>query len=294
MKGALTLVLAAIAALGGTLAGEWLSRTSAAHRLAGRVFHHRELIAMVDHRGIFDGADIAAEVLRLSAAKAHLDEGELRRTMFALRAQFGNESHFSAALRADGIWRWQLRRVAADALRGTDWIVARTVTRVSREEAQRYFEEHHANFMQPARVRARHLFLAAPTGSESLEEKRAAMQEIMTRLQAGEDFASLVGQVSEDEATKSRGGDLGFLAGDRVPEEFWGAIENLPVNAPPTLVQSHLGFHAVQVLDGRAPRAISFEEARPEIENHLAACKRLRAVEKLREQLARQALVVNR
>jgi parvulin-like peptidyl-prolyl isomerase len=165
---------------------------------------------------------------------------------------------------------------------------------VTRDEAQRYFDEHRPEFTQPLRLRARHIFLAAPAGSEKVETQRAAMEQIVARLQRGEDFASLAAAVSEDEASKSRGGDLGFVASNRVPAEFWSAIETLPVNGPVALVQSHLGFHAVQVLEARPPRLMSLEEARPEIEEAVAGEKRQAAVNRVREQLARQAVLGSR
>src|SRR5207244_11524112 len=122
-------------------------------------------------------------------------------------------------------------------------------------------------FSQPKRIRARHIFLAAPEGSaaELMEAKRRAMQDIVTRLDHGEDFAELAAAVSEDEATKTRGGDLGFFAADRVPAEFYAAAEKLPFNTPPRFVQSHLGFHALQVTDMHPARPLTLAEATPEI-----------------------------
>lgn len=251
---------------------------------------------MIGHRGIFERDSVPDEVLRVSAAKTRIDEGVVDRGVFALRGQFGDERTFIAALHKDGIWRWQLRGMVSDAVRDTEWINKRIAeeTKVSRDEARHYFDEHQADFALPLRLRPRHIFLAAPLGSEKVEVQRAAMEEIVARLQNGEDFASLAAVVSEDEASKSRGGDLGFLAANRVPAEFWSAIENLPVNGPVTFVQSHLGFHAVQILDARAARMMSFDEARAETEQILAGEKRRLAVGRIREQLAQQAILVSR
>ncbi len=296
MKRAVTLALAVIALLAGALTGEFLSRMPAFHRLLGRIFGRGELVAMVDHRGVFDSGLIADEVLRGSAAHAPMNERELNRAMFALRGQFGDDRNFAAALRNQGIWKWQMRRMVADVLRGEEWIENRLARQTSfrDDEARRYFEEHQADFAQPLRIRSRHIFLAAPQSSENTETKRAAMEEIIARLNRGEDFAALAAVVSQDEATKSRGGDLGFLAANRVPAEFWSAIEMLRVNAPAALVQSHLGFHAVQVLEVRPPHPMTFEEAQPEIEQVLARNDRREAVQVIREELARQAVLVSR
>jgi parvulin-like peptidyl-prolyl isomerase len=65
------------------------------------------------------------------------------------------------------------------------------------------------------------------------------------------------------------------------------------VNGPVARVQSHLGFHAVQILEGRPARTMTFEEARPEIQQILAGEKRRAAVAQLRSQLAQQAMLVS-
>jgi foldase protein PrsA len=291
----LTVVLAVVALTTGALAGEYLSKTARVHKFAGWIFRRGDLIAMFHYRGIFDRELIADEVLQVSAAHERVTKDELERALFALRGQFDGERKFAAALRANGIWRWQVREMIGDVFRGKEWLEEGIAPQihVSGDEAHEYFDQHQSDFIQPARLRARHIFLAAPEGSDVIESKRVAMQEIMARLQQGEDFALLAAELSQDEATKSHGGDLGFFASDRVPPEFWSATENLPVNGPVTLVQSHLGFHAVQVVDMRPPRTMTFEEVRPEIEQLLADGKRIGVVAKMRAQLAREALLVS-
>jgi hypothetical protein len=292
MSRIVTMVIALVA---GVLTGELLSRKAETHKLAGRIFGRGDLVAMFHHRGIFDREMIADEVLHVSARPERVNNTELKRAMFALRGQFGDDRHVATALRAKGMWRWQLREMVADSFRGQEWIEKKIASQiyVSSDEARRYFDQHQPDFAQPLRLRPRHIFLAAPQGSDVIETKRAAMEEIMARLEAGEDFASLATELSEDEATKSRGGDLGFLARDRMPLEFWSAIENLPVNGPVARVQSHLGFHAVQMLEGRPARTMTFEEARPEIQQILAGEKRRAAVAQLPSQLAQQAMLVS-
>jgi PPIC-type PPIASE domain len=294
MRGGLTTALALLALGAGALAGEFLSRTPAVHRLAGRAFGRGELVAMVDRRGIFDRDSIADEVLRVSARATPVNKAVLEKAIFALHGEFDGDGKFVATLRANGIWPRQLCGLLTGVLRGDSWLEQKIAPEigVTTEETQHFFEQH--DFLQPLRLRARHIFLAAPQGSDVIETKRVAMQGIISRLQNGEDFASLAATLSEDEASKSHGGDLGFLASNRVPPEFWNGIENLPVNGPATLVQSHLGFHAVQILDVRSARAMTFEEARPEIAQQLAAEKRLAAVGQKHDQLAREAILVKR
>ena len=59
---------------------------------------------------------------------------------------------------------------------------------------------------------------------ELIEAKHRGMQDVVARLSHSEDFAQLASAASEDEATKNRGGDLGFFSADRTPPEFFLAV----------------------------------------------------------------------
>jgi len=146
---------------------------------------------------------------------------ELERDLAALQSQFPDSAKFHSALRASGISEGALKRMLLSSLHGEQWLEnqIRVRSSVSREEARQYSTTHRAKFVEPLRLRARPIFLAAPESSapELIESKRRAGQGLVARLRRGEDFVQLTAEISEDEATKNRGGDLGFLAADWIP-----------------------------------------------------------------------------
>jgi hypothetical protein len=317
MKNAL---LALIVIGAGALTGDWLVGFPVVHQVAGDIFQRGKLIALVGQRGIFE-ADLRANLRekQFCAGREDFDEAErvaLRdeliasaglptnavkcddsdRLLVTLPHQFADDRQFRAALNRSGGSHRTLRRALAEAICGEQWIENQIASRiaVSDAEVQKYFEQHQAEFMQPTRIRARHIFLAAPESStpELMEAKQRAMQDIVTRLGHGEDFAQLAAVVSEDEATKTRGGDLGFFSADRVAPEFFAATESLAINAPPRFLQSHLGFHALQVTDVHSARPLTLAEATPEIIALIAAEKRRSAVAALESELAQRARFV--
>ncbi|MCX7597714.1 MAG: peptidyl-prolyl cis-trans isomerase, partial [Armatimonadetes bacterium] len=76
---------------------------------------------------------------------------------------------------------------------------------VSNEEIARYYAAHRKQFSHGPRVRARMM----------LFQSRESAEAVMTALKAGGDFAGLAKALSEDPATASDGGDMGwFEAGD--------------------------------------------------------------------------------
>ena len=317
-------VFALIAFVLGIVAGSWIVRYPAIHRVAGRVFQRGELVALVGQRGIFeadlqaraqqkqycsgttgkplDPAEkislrdevIAMEALRTAARK--FGDSNVAGEVADLEYQFGDKRQFRAALRRSGVSQSQLGRFVAETIGGERWIETQIALRlaVSDTEVQQYFQQHEDQFTQPLRIRARHIFLAAPEGSapEIAEAKDRQMLDIAARLGQGEDFAELAATVSEDEANKKNGGDLGFFAAGRVPVEFFDAAAELQPNGPPRFLRSHLGFHALQVTDLHPARPMTLTEAAPEIRALLTAEKRRAAVVTLKSELAQSARFV--
>jgi parvulin-like peptidyl-prolyl isomerase len=317
-------VLALVALVIGIVAGSWIVRDPAVHRLVGRIFQRGELLALVGQRGIFetdvqegarqkqycsgmtdeplDPAEkialldevIATQALHMVAGK--LDDSDVADEVADFEHQFGDERQFRAALRRSGVSQSQLGRLVAETIGGEGWIEKQIAHQlaVSDGEVQQYFQQHEAQFTQPLRIRARHIFLAAPEGSapEVAEAKDRQMLDIAARLGQGEDFGELAATVSEDEASKKNGGDLGFFAADRVPVEFFDAAAELQPNGPPRFLRSPLGFHALQSTDAHPARLLALTEATPEIRALLTAEKRRNAVAALKSELARSTYFV--
>ena len=314
MKNAL---LALIAIGAGALTGAGLVRFPVVHQVAGHIFQRGKLIALARQSGVFE-ADVRARLRekQFCAGREDFDEAErvaLRdeliasaglptnavkcddfdRLLVTLPHQFADDRQFRAALNRSGGSHRTLRRALAEAICGEQWIENQIASQVavSDAEVQKYFEQHSAEFMQPTRFRARHIFLAAPEGSapELMQAKQQAILDIAVRLGRGEDFGELAAAVSEDEASKTRGGDLGFFAANRMPAEFFEAAEQLSPNAPPRFLQSHLGFHALQVTDLHPARPLTLAEALPEITALIVAEKRRSAIATLESELAQRA-----
>jgi peptidyl-prolyl cis-trans isomerase SurA len=96
----------------------------------------------------------------------------------------------------------------------------------------------------------RHILLRAREGLTETEA-RNRLQQMRDRITGGADFAELAKQFSED-ASASKGGDLGWIApGDTVPEfeKVMNALRDNEVSPP---VQTPFGWHLVQVLSRRS------------------------------------------
>lgn len=113
---------------------------------------------------------------------------------------------------------------------------------------QTVFEQVTASVPTTAeQVHARHILV------DTEEEAQA----VLTQLQAGEDFAVLARQLSQDENTKEAGGDLGFFYRGLLisPEVEEAAFALLPGQIS-EVVRSQFGYHIVQVLEREPDRPL--------------------------------------
>jgi foldase protein PrsA len=81
---------------------------------------------------------------------------------------------------------------------------------------------------------------------------REIVDEIIARLDAGENWDDLAAELSEDTATKDSGGDLGWLTWDNVTDQFGEeavSIFQAPIDELLDPIQTQLGWHLIQVLD---------------------------------------------
>ncbi|MCQ4310639.1 SurA N-terminal domain-containing protein [Pseudomonas stutzeri] len=138
---------------------------------------------------------------------------------------------------------------------------------VSDEEVQNLYQERIANLAEQRR--AAHILIESDESSDA--EAKAKIEEIAKRLAAGEDFAALAKEASEDPGSANEGGDLGFAGPgvyDPAFEEALYALDEGQVSSP---VRSDFGWHLIKLLGVRSPEVPALEDMRPELVRELKA-----------------------
>jgi peptidyl-prolyl cis-trans isomerase D len=124
-------------------------------------------------------------------------------------------------------------------------------------------------------------------GGLSPEQAEAQARELATRARAGEDFAQLAREHSDDFGSRDAGGDLGVSTGDAFPEPFEAALARLAEGEVSEPVRTDAGFHVIKLLDLEEGTPPSFEARRADIEQRLGQSSArpalLQAVEKMRD-----------
>ncbi|MCB9726780.1 MAG: SurA N-terminal domain-containing protein [Spirochaetaceae bacterium] len=148
------------------------------------------------------------------------------------------------------------------------------------ERLRALFAEREADLAQPERVRARHVLVLAPPGAEGAaeDEARARAEAIRARLVAGEDFAAVAEEVSQDVATRATGGDLGAFArgtNDPALDEAAFTLEPGVLSEP---IRTAYGYHILRVDEKLPAAAARFEDHRLALAREEAT--RVRALER--------------
>jgi peptidyl-prolyl cis-trans isomerase D len=125
---------------------------------------------------------------------------------------------------------------------------------VSDADIAQYYKEHAQEFETPHQLRVSHILVRVPeTGGSAAEDtSKAKAADAIRRVKAGEPFAKVAKELSEDPGSTANGGDLGFVSkGELVPEFEQAAFALKRGEVTPEPVRTPFGFHAITVTDVR-------------------------------------------
>jgi peptidyl-prolyl cis-trans isomerase D len=135
------------------------------------------------------------------------------------------------------------------------------------EEVAAYYRDHDAEYNRPEQVRARHILRSVERGAseEAVEQARQEIQDAVARLEAGESFADLAAELSQDPGSQSRGGDLGLFGRGQMVREFEDVAFALEPGETSEPVRTDFGFHLIHLEAREDSVAQPLETVREEI-----------------------------
>ncbi len=208
-------------------------------------------------------------------------DAEVDRRVGELGSQFPTQKEFEQALAREGISRAELRDRIRFELTVRRMLDALSVPEVREEEVRAYFQAHRQWFDEPERVRVRHILLRT----------EAEARVTLARLRAGEPFDRLARQLSQDYATRDRGGDLGVVAPGQTVPEFERAAFSLQPGQLSDPVRTSFGYHVIQVTQRLPAKQATWETAREAALRLVQEAKRREAFERWLQQLRSRARI---
>lgn len=138
---------------------------------------------------------------------------------------------------------------------------------ISKSDLDKAYQEHLDRYTQPEQRHARHILVKLPAQATP-DARKAAREKIeaaLKRVRAGEDFAKVAREVSEDASAK-QGGDLGwFTQGTMVPQ-FDARVFSMQPGEISDVVQTRFGFHIIKLEGVRPAKTRPLAEVKAELE----------------------------
>jgi foldase protein PrsA len=190
--------------------------------------------------------------------------------MSTLLERAGSQETLDMQLKAAGTSEDQLRTKVtqeATAMQALQRILNVSATD---DDIKKFYDGHPADFEQPEMVHVRHILLMTidptthePLSDDAVEAKRKEADEVLAKARAGEDFAKLAEEYSDDTTTKGKGGELPpFPHGQMLPE-FEAAAFALTNNEVSDVVKTLYGYHIIKFIDKTPPKTLTLTDTVP-------------------------------
>ena len=145
--------------------------------------------------------------------------------------------------------------------------IAETID-VTDAELRAYYDEVSDRFETEEERRVSHI-LITPDGDD-YQAAEAEVAAVLERLNAGEDFAALAAEVSDDGGTSQQGGDLGWMARGIMAGPFEDALYSMELGEIEGPVETEFGYHILKLDEIRRGQIQIFESVREELRTELS------------------------
>lgn len=293
---------------GGQLTRELAAQLGLTTQALDMLIDRKVVIQEAKRRGIvIPDEDVAKEIAQ---NQAFFVNGQFDRAAYReiARQNFGNEARFEDAIREDMLYRQltgaveQTVKVSPADVRQTweqanDRVALRYVlfprtaleaevkptdaeaAAFAQKEAARvqaFYDENKARFEQKAKAKVRHVLARVAEGADAAADAaaRKRIDDAAARVKKGEDFGAVAASLSDDENTKLKGGDLGYVAEGLYDEAFVKAALALKKGEVSAPVRTQAGWHLVKADEVVPAKTTTLEEAKLQIAKELIAKER--------------------
>ncbi len=198
---------------------------------------------------------VHAERDGITATEGEVNE-EVDNRIAQVQRQFASQIEFEQALAGEGVTSAEYRIRITEQTRAE--IIAQRYLQmkvsslqplpVSEEEVKARFEAQKASLgRKPATVTLKQVVVKASPSDDALLLAQEKAEQALSRVKAGEDFAVLAREYSDDPGSRQKGGQLGWLSQSDVVPQFGDALFSMQVGDISDLVKSIFGFHIIKL-----------------------------------------------
>lgn len=188
----------------------------------------------------------------------------------------GDTSQFDAALKAQGFTEESFKTMFLAQLKtqaietNISNYLAKSV-KVTDKQIKDYYNANKDKYTeQPDKMQLAHI----------LVKTKDEAQKVKARLDKGEDFAKVAKEVSQDTATKDKGGDLGFVNynDSGYDAQFMAGAKALKEGAISDPVQSSFGYHIIKCIKKQEYPVKDFNKVKDDIKKQLESDQKSKLV----------------
>ena len=195
---------------------------------------------------------------------------EVQQALAQRKSVFPDEKTYKQALAKAGLTEEKLRQQTSDQIAVQKYLQNRFAQagNVSDQATREFYDKNKAQMQAPERVRVRHILIAVNEKTPAADKQKAKQkaEDVLKRLRAGEDFAKLAQENSDDAGSKFQGGDVGWVVqGKMVPTFEKASFALTKPNELSPVVESPFGYHVIQLIERQAAGAIPYDQVKPRI-----------------------------
>jgi peptidyl-prolyl cis-trans isomerase SurA len=199
---------------------------------------------------------------------AKVEEAELDRAMQSIAAQ--NQwtlDQLRDRLRAEGVDYTRFRANLRDQML-IERVREREVgqrTRITDLEIDDYLARQNSVTAKDEELDIAQILIAVPEDADiaTQVQRKARIDRALARVQAGEDFATVAREMSED-GNRANGGAIGLKPVSRLPDAFVAAVRDLkPGEVAPNLLRTGAGWHVLKLLERTDTTGVRVTQTHP-------------------------------
>lgn len=193
--------------------------------------------------------------------KLRADQADIQKTVKTYEQRYANSAQWKAT--RETALPALIERLEQDNLLSQIEKTVRSSVKPSAKQVKAYYGANLAKFTEPEQLRASLILLkvdpsaAAATWSKTEEQAKAFVK----RIRAGESFAALSKQYSQDDSAQ-QGGDLGYLHGGMLPEGGEDVIAKMKLGETSEPFRVLEGVALLRLTDRKASKRHEFEEVK--------------------------------
>jgi len=131
-----------------------------------------------------------------------------------------------------------------------------------------YYNENISDFETEEKRRVAHILITVPVDGDQKAENEAEskVNQLASRINAGESFEDIARENSDDDSTAQSGGDLDWIERGLMDQSFEDVAFSLDMSAPVSeVVRSEFGYHLIKLLEIDKGSAKPLEDLKGEI-----------------------------